>query len=57
LSGNNHYYSLLGYLYSSLDVSKSIGHYEQAISLTKSKTEKQTLTKEIKRLTGKKTAD
>lgn len=54
LESNSHYYSLLGYLYSDNDVNKAIGHYEQAIALTKSKTEIQTLTKEIKRLAEKK---
>lgn len=54
LPDNNHYYSLLGYLYTTIDVNKSINHYKHAITLTKSKTEIQTLTKEIERLNAKK---
>jgi len=50
LSDNNHYYSLLGYLYTSIDTNKAISHYKQAITLTKSKIEKQTLMKEVERL-------
>jgi RNA polymerase sigma-70 factor (ECF subfamily) len=52
LTTNNHYYSLLGYLYATIDVGKSINFYKQAIALTKSGIEKQTLTKEVERLTG-----
>jgi predicted RNA polymerase sigma factor len=51
LTGDSQYYSLLGYLYTCIDVNTSIKHYERAITLTKSKTETQTLKKEIKRLT------
>lgn len=51
LGNNAHYYSLLGYLYAEVNTNKSIEYYKQAISLTKSKSEIQTLTKEIKRLT------
>jgi len=51
---NSHYYSLLGYLYSDIDLNIAINHYEHAVALTKSQTEKQTLTKEIKRLKEKK---
>ncbi len=47
LSNNNNYFSLLGYLYSDIDVEKSISYYKQAVSLTKSRVEIQTLTKEI----------
>ena len=54
LENNNHYYSLLGYLYANIDTDKSINHYTQAVALTKSKIEIQTLTKEIERLTEKK---
>ncbi len=51
LTDNNYYHELLGYLYADTNLDKAISHYEQAIKLTKSKTEKQTLTKEIKRMT------
>jgi len=54
LVDNNHYYSLLGYLYSNIDIDKAIEHYECAVALTKSKSEKQTLVKEINRLVEKK---
>ena len=47
---NSHYHGLLGYLYTNTEIDKPILHYEQAIKLTRSKAEKQTLTKEIKRL-------
>ena len=51
LTDNNYYHELLGYLYADTDIDKAIYHYEQATGLTKSKTEKQTLTREIQRLT------
>jgi len=51
LTDNSYYHELLGYFYADTDISKAISHYEQAIQRTKSKTEKLTLTKEIKRLT------
>ena len=50
LSENNFYHGLLGYLYAGLDIRKAIEHYKKAIGLTKSKTEKKTLAKEIERL-------
>ncbi len=54
LTDSNYYHELLGYLYADTDFDKAICHYEQAIGLTKSSTGKQTLAKEIERLTGKK---
>jgi predicted RNA polymerase sigma factor len=51
LTNSNYCHELLGYLYADTNIDKAISHYEQAIKLTKSKTEKQTLTKEIQRLT------
>jgi RNA polymerase sigma factor (sigma-70 family) len=50
LSDNSNYYSLLGYLYSGSDKKKSVDYYKKAITLTKSKVEIQTLTKEIESL-------
>ena len=50
LDDKNTYHSLLGYLYSTINIRKSILHYERAISLTKSKMEIEALTKEINRL-------
>lgn len=46
LKENSHYHSLLAYLHTS-EPEKAIYHYRQAISLTKSKTQKATLTKAI----------
>ncbi len=53
LTDNNQYHELLGYLFSKSDIQKAVGHYEKAIKLTRSETGKQTLKKEIRRLTGK----
>jgi len=50
LDDKNTYHSLLGYLYSTINVRKSILHYERAISLTKSKMEIEALTKEVNKL-------
>lgn len=50
LKENSYYQALLGYLYKATDSDKSIAHYEQAISLTKSIPEKQSLQKEIQLL-------
>lgn len=50
LTDSNYYHELIGYLYANTDIDKAILHYEQAIQLTKSKTEKQTLMNAIKRL-------
>ena len=50
LENNNYYYSLLGYLYSSINTDKAIEHYETAVKLTKSASERKTLRKEIQRL-------
>ncbi|MCL4550778.1 MAG: sigma-70 family RNA polymerase sigma factor [Bacteroidetes bacterium] len=46
----NYYHSLLGYLYSDIDTVKAIAHYNKALDLTKSTSEKKTLMKEIERL-------
>ncbi len=50
LTDSNYYHELVGYLYADMDIDKTIYHYKQAIKLTKSNTEKQTLTQEIERL-------
>jgi RNA polymerase sigma factor (sigma-70 family) len=47
---NNYYHKLLGYLYEEVNIDEAIAHYYKAITLTKSRTEKQNLTKEIVRL-------
>ncbi len=44
------YHKLLGYLYAGIDAEKAISHYQQALQLTKFKTEKTALQHEIKRL-------
>jgi RNA polymerase sigma-70 factor (ECF subfamily) len=41
---------MLGYLYAETDIDEAVKHYNQAIMLTRSEAEKQTLRKEIKRL-------
>jgi RNA polymerase sigma factor (sigma-70 family) len=46
----NYYHSLLGYLYADIDAGKAVDHYNKAISLTKSASEKETLEKAIERL-------
>ncbi|WP_323053912.1 RNA polymerase sigma factor [Galbibacter sp. EGI 63066] len=53
LTESNYYHKLLGYLYAELVIDKAIDHYEQAIQLTKSKTEKQTIKREIEQLKAK----
>ena len=50
LTASSYYYSLLGYLYAGIDIHRSIDHYKQAIALTNSRIEKQTLAKEVERL-------
>ncbi|MGS2738465.1 RNA polymerase sigma factor [Sinomicrobium sp. M5D2P17] len=54
LEESNYYHELLGYLYTGSDTNKAIDHYKKAIKLTKSRTEKQTLNKEIERLRAEK---
>jgi len=56
LNGDPYYHSLLGYIYADTDIDEAIRHYGKAVGLTKSRIEKQTLSKEIERLSGKKTA-
>ena len=50
LTENPFYFSLLGNLYSDLDNQKAIQHFETALSLTNSASDKATLTKNIRRL-------
>lgn len=51
LNESSYYHALLGYLYAGTDTDKAVAHYKKAIGLTKSATEKKTLTKEVARLT------
>ena len=53
LLSSSYYHSLLGYLYANVDIEEAIDHYTQAIALTNSRIEKQTLTREVERLRGK----
>jgi RNA polymerase sigma-70 factor (ECF subfamily) len=50
LPDNTYYHSLLGYLYAGVDVVRSIDHYKQAIGLSGSRVERETLEKEVRRL-------
>jgi len=50
LESSSSYHALLGHLYSALDSTKATEHFHIAISLTKSKAEKQTLSKKVQRL-------
>ncbi len=50
LTESSYYHGLLGYLYADTDIAKAIGHYGQAIKLTGSGSEKQTLAREMERL-------
>lgn len=47
LTGNEYYHALLGHLYSEIQADQAIYHFEEAIRLTKSKLEKQTLQKQL----------
>ncbi|RKD86308.1 RNA polymerase sigma factor [Mangrovibacterium diazotrophicum] len=51
---NSYYHALLGYLYSTANYGKAIDHYQQAIKLSKSRKEKESLTAQIDRLGGAK---
>ncbi|HVI44974.1 MAG TPA: DUF6596 domain-containing protein [Chitinophaga sp.] len=44
------YHALMGYLYATVDTGKAILHYDKAVSLTKSVSEKKTLQREVTRL-------
>ncbi|WCT11575.1 RNA polymerase sigma factor [Mucilaginibacter jinjuensis] len=50
LTNNHQYHSLLGYLYTSVDAQHAISHYQLAIQLSASKTEKQMLQLKIAQL-------
>ncbi len=54
---SSQYHELMGYLFAKSDIPKAIEHYEQAMKLTKSATEKHTLTKEIERLKTQKSGN
>jgi len=50
LPDSSYYHGLMGYLYSKSDIRKAVLHYENAMNLTKSPAEKETLRKEIERM-------
>lgn len=54
LTDNHFYYSLLGNLYSDIDNTKALQHFQTALILAKSNADKATITKNINRLTTKK---
>src|SRR5690606_29668034 len=56
LNDTTYYHELLRLLYSKIDIDKAIRHFNQAINLTRSNTEKQTFIKEIERLGKRKAA-
>ena len=49
----NYYHAMLGYLYADLDIEKARVHYNKAISLTKSISERYTYIKAMEQLDGK----
>lgn len=53
LTGYSHYHGLLGHFWAETDAVTAISYYRQAVALTKSPVEKQTLTREIRRLKEK----
>lgn len=50
LTGNHFYYTLLGELYTGIDNAKARQHFEQALSLAKTATDKITIQKKIEKL-------
>lgn len=48
LTDNHFYFALLGELYSGIDDAKAIAHFQQAIELAKTKTEKEMIRKRVK---------
>lgn len=50
LTTNHYYYSLLGFLYSTIDQDKAINHFKQSINLSNSDKEKNLLNKTIMQL-------
>ncbi|WP_213279084.1 RNA polymerase sigma factor [Chryseobacterium indologenes] len=54
LINNEYYHGLLGYLYAEIQPDQAIYHFEEAICLTKSKPEKETLQKQVNLLKNQK---
>ncbi|HEY8929664.1 MAG TPA: sigma-70 family RNA polymerase sigma factor [Mucilaginibacter sp.] len=52
LTNNHLYYNLLGYLYTGIDNQKAIGHLKTALTLAKTKADKVTIEKSIRKIKG-----
>lgn len=52
LTENHFYFALLGELYSGIDDAKAIAHFQQAIELAKTKTEKEMIRKRVGKMRG-----
>jgi RNA polymerase sigma-70 factor (ECF subfamily) len=50
LTSNHYYYTLLGELYTGIDNAKAVEHYNKALALAKSQTDKQTIQRKITKL-------
>lgn len=57
LTENHLYHSLLGNLYTDIDHSKALEHYQTALKLAKSTSDRKTIAKKITQLTGTKNND
>lgn len=57
LTENHLYHSLLGNLYTDIDHSKALQHYQTALKLAKSTSDRKTIAKKITQLTGTKNND
>lgn len=53
LTENSYYQGLMGFLHSELDVERAVGHYEEALRLTRSVAEKRVLAEKIAELKGR----
>ena len=49
-TGNHLYHSLLGYLFTALDIDKALKHYEQALTFAKTENDKATIINKINSL-------
>ncbi len=52
LTGNHLYHSLLGHLYSDVNITKALEHFHTSLEIAKSKADKATISRNINRLTG-----
>lgn len=51
LTGNHFYFTLLGELYTGIDKPKAIRHFQQALALAKTQTDKQVIQKKLNKIT------